>query len=73
MENQLIMLPNITLAVRAKNILEAAGIHGFVQKTPKVNGKPSCSYSVYVPDNPDIAENLLASKGFNILGRTGRQ
>ena len=39
MENRLIMLQNITLAVRAKNILEKAGIRGYVQKTPRINNK----------------------------------
>lgn len=72
MENRLIMLQNITLAVRAKNVLEKAGIRGYVQKTPAFKNKANCGYSVYVPDNCDRAEELLKAKGFTILGRTGR-
>ncbi len=72
MENPLIMLQNITLAVRAKNLLEKAGIRGYVQKTPRTGNKATCGYSVYVPDNPDKAEQILKSRGFIILGRTGR-
>lgn len=72
MENPLIMFQNITLAVRAKNVLEKAGIRGYVQKTPSINNKPNCGYSVYVPNNPDKAEEILRTRGFSILGRTGR-
>ena len=72
MENRLFMFPNITIAVRAKNILEKAGIRGYVQKTPKINNKSVCGYSVYVIDNPDLAEKILNKKGFQILGRTDR-
>ncbi|MBQ2944654.1 MAG: DUF3343 domain-containing protein [Ruminococcus sp.] len=72
MENQLIMLQNITLAVRAKNILEKSGILGYVQKTPSLGKKAACGYSVYVPENADKAEQILRSRGFVILGRTGK-
>lgn len=72
MENQLIMLQNITLAVRAKNILEKSGIRGYVQKTPNFGKKAACGYSVFVPDEADKAEQILRARGFVILGRTGR-
>lgn len=72
MENQLFMLSNITLAVRARNILESAGIHGFVEKTPKLNGKTTCGYSVFVPKDADKAEKLLRQYGFVLLGKIGR-
>lgn len=71
MENQLIMFQNITIAVRAKNLLEQAGIHGYVQKTPSINNKSNCGYSVFVPIDTDKAEKILKLKGFVILGRTG--
>lgn len=71
MENPLIMLQNITLAVRAKNILEKAGIRGYVQKTPRINNRANCGYSVFVPVDADKAEELLKNKGFVILGRAG--
>ncbi len=72
MENRMIMLQNITLAVRAKNILERAGIRGYVQKTPRTNNRANCGYSVYVPNGTDRAEQILKENGFVILGRTGR-
>ena len=72
MEKQLIMFQNITVAVKAKNILDKAGIHGYVQKTPKINNKAVCGYSVFVPDKPDLAAEILRRKGFNILGRMDR-
>ncbi len=71
MENPLIMFQNITTAVRAKNLLEASGIHGYVQKTPKIGEKATCGYSVYVPKDTDRAEQILKNKGFFIIGRTG--
>ncbi len=72
MENRLIMFQNITLAVRAKNTLEKAGILGYVQKTPRINNRANCGYSVYVPNDTDTAERILKDKGFVILGRAGR-
>lgn len=72
MENRLIMFQNITVAVNAKNILEKAGIRGYVEKTPKINNKTVCGYSVFVPEKADIAAEILKRKGFNIIGRTDR-
>ncbi len=71
MENSLIMLQNITVAVRAKNILERAGIRGYVQKTPKINNKTTCGYSVQVQGDTEKAVALLRGKGFVILGVSG--
>ena len=71
MENQLILFQNITVAVRAKNVLELAGIRGYVQKTPKINNKTTCGYSVHVIDDIDKALDILRSKGFAILGVAG--
>lgn len=72
MENNLIMLANITLAVKARDVLSNSGIHSYVQKTPKMNNAGTCGYSVFVPNRTDEAENILKDRGFNILGRTGR-
>lgn len=65
------MFQNITVAVKAKNVLEHAGIRGYVQKTPKVNNKTTCGYSVAVSDNFEKAVNLLKKSGFAILGVSG--
>lgn len=72
MEKQLIMFQNITVAVRAKNVLDKAGIRGYVQKTPKINNKAVCGYSVFVPEKSDLAAEILRRKGFSILGRMDR-
>lgn len=71
MDNRLIMFQNITVAVRAKNVLERAGIRGYVQKTPKLNNKTTCGYSVYVNSDVNKALELLKDKGFVILGVGG--
>ena len=70
MEKHLIMFQNITIAVRAKNILERTGIHGYVQKTPAINNKPTCGYSLLVNEEVDRAVKVLKEKGFVILGVT---
>lgn len=72
MENQLLLFQNITVAVKAKNALEKAGIHGYVQKTPKYKNNPTCGYSVFVPQNTDKAYEILSKQGFAILGRMSR-
>ena len=69
MKKRLLMFQNITIAVNAKNVLEKAGIRGYVQKTPKINNKAVCGYSVFVPQKADIAAQILKTKGFVIIGR----
>ena len=71
MDNRLIMFQNITVAVRAKNFLEKAGIRGYVKKTPRLNNQTTCGYSVYVESDLDKALRLLKNSGFVILGVSG--
>lgn len=71
MDNRLIMFQNITVAVRAKNFLERAGIRGYVQKTPRLNNRTTCGYSVYIESNVEKAIKLLKNNGFVILGVGG--
>ncbi|MGN0504092.1 MAG: putative Se/S carrier-like protein [Ruminococcus sp.] len=71
MENRLIMLMNITVAVKARNILSNAGIHGYVQKTPQFNNKSSCGYSVLVNNRVEEALKILKANNINVLGVTG--
>ncbi|MDO5124528.1 MAG: DUF3343 domain-containing protein [Eubacteriales bacterium] len=68
MENRYFMFPSITIAVKAKNMLENYGIHGYVQKTPKNFNKNSCGYSVLINNREDEALEILKSKGFVMLG-----
>lgn len=67
MDNKLLLLPNITVAVRAKNILDKAGIKSFVQKTPRINNKTNCGYSLFVPDNAFLALDILRKYGINVI------
>lgn len=71
MDNRLIMFQNITVAVRAKNFLERAGIRGYVQKTPRLNNRTTCGYSVYIESDVEKAIKLLKNNGFVILGVGG--
>lgn len=71
MDNRLIMFQNITVAVRAKNFLERAGIRGYVQKTPRLNNRTTCGYSIYIESNVEKAIKLLKNNGFVILGVGG--
>lgn len=72
MDNKLLLLQNITVAVRGRNILEKAGIHSFVQKTPKIRNKTNCGYCLFVPDNADKALIILKSNGIVVLDVVGR-
>ncbi len=71
MENRLIMFQNITVAVKAKNILGSHGIHAYVQKTPVKGNKASCGYSVLVKSGAEEAVKILKSKGVSVLGVIG--
>ena len=71
MDNRLIMFQNITVAVRAKNFLERAGIRGYVQKTPSLNNRTTCGYSVYIETDVEKALKLLKNNGFVFLGIGG--
>ncbi len=71
MENRLIMLMNITVAVKAKNILSRAGIHGYIEKTPQYNNKSSCGYSVLVNNRVEEALKILKANNITVLGVSG--
>ena len=71
MDNRLIMFQNITVAVRAKNFLERAGIRGYVQKSPRLNNRTTCGYGVYIESDAEKAIKLLKNNGFVILGVGG--
>lgn len=71
MENRFIMFQNITVAVKARNILGSHGIHAYVQKTPVKGNNPSCGYSVIVNNRVEDALKILSSHGVSILGVMG--
>ena len=71
MENRLIMFQNITVAVKARNILAKHGVHAYVQKTPVKGNKVSCGYSVAVKSREEEAMKILHSHGVSVLGVMG--
>lgn len=73
MKNQLILLPSVTYAMKAKNILDSHHIRAYIQRTPKNVKISSCGYCLFVPNEPDRAEEVLRKKGIRILGRGERE
>lgn len=72
MGKPLIMFNSITYAMKSRDILLQYGIKSTVERTPRGNADAGCSYSIYVPNRTDEAENLLTSQGIKILGRAER-
>ena len=73
MNNELILLPSVTYAMKAKSILDQYKIRSYIQRTPKNTGVKSCGYCLFVPKRTDEAESLLRSKGIRVLGRAPRE
>lgn len=73
MNNELILLPSVTYAMKAKGILDQYKIRSYIQRTPKNTGIRSCGYCLFVPGKADEAENLLRTKGIRVLGRAKRE
>lgn len=73
MKNELILLPSVTYAMKAKSILDQYNIRSYIQRTPKNAQIRSCGYCLFVPNNADKAEDLLRKKGVRVLGRAERE
>lgn len=73
MKNELILLPSVTYAMKAKSILDQYHIRSYIQRTPKNTGVKSCGYCLFVPNRADEAEKLLRQKGVRVLGRAERE
>lgn len=73
MNNELILLPSVTYAMKAKSILDQYKIRSYIQRTPKNTGVKSCGYCLFVPGKADEAEKLLRNKGIRVLGRAHRE
>lgn len=73
MRKELILLPSVTYAMKAKSILDTMHIRSYIQRTPKNAGVKSCGYCLFVPGRTDEAEKLLREKGIRILGRAERE
>ena len=72
MKNELILLPSVTYAMKAKSVLDKYNIRSFIQRTPKTVKIKSCGYCLYVPGDTDKAEKLLRDNGIRVLGRGER-
>ena len=73
MTKELILLPSVTYAMKAKSILDQYKIRSYIQRTPKNTGIRSCGYCLFVPQRTDEAEELLRRKGIRVLGRAARE
>lgn len=73
MNNELILLPSVTYAMKAKSILDRYKIRSYIQRTPRNTAIKSCGYCLYVPDDTDEAERILRKNGVRVLGRASRE
>ena len=72
MKKELILLPSVTYAMKAKSVLDKYNIRSFIQRTPKTVKIKSCGYCLYVPGDTDKTEKLLRDNGIRVLGRGER-
>ncbi|MEE1319408.1 MAG: DUF3343 domain-containing protein [Ruminococcus sp.] len=68
MENNLIMFSSVTLAMRAKDLLNKNRIMCKVIRTPVNLRNRSCGYSVLVTNNFQFAMDLISSNRIPVLG-----
>lgn len=73
MNNELILVPSVTYAMKAKSILDKHSIRSYIQRTPKSVQVNSCGYCLFVPDKADEAEVILRRNGVRVLGRAMRE
>lgn len=73
MTKELILLPSVTYAMKAKSILDKYAIRFYIQRTPRNTGIKSCGYCLFVPMQTDKAEQLLRKNGVRVLGRAARE
>ena len=73
MNKELILVPSVTYAMKAKSILEQYQIRSYIQRTPKNVNIKSCGYCLFVPNRPDEAEQILRKNGVRVLGRAERE
>ena len=73
MNKELILLPSVTYAMKAKSILDKYKIRSYIQRTPRNTGIKSCGYCLFVPEKTDEADQILRKNGVRILGRASRE
>lgn len=72
MEKQLILVPSVTYAMKAKSILDRYKLRSYIERTPKTHQMYSCGYCLFVPENTDTAHDILLRHGIRIIGRVAR-
>lgn len=72
MEKQLILVPSVTYAMKAKSILDKYKIKSYIERTPKNHQVYSCGYCLFVPENVDIAYDILLRNRVKVIGRVSR-
>lgn len=72
MEKQLLLVPSVTYAMKAKNILDRYKIRAYIERTPKTHQVYSCGYCLFVPENVETAHEILLRNGIKIIGRVAR-
>ena len=73
MNQELILLPSVTYAMKAKSILDKHNVRSYIQRTPKSVKIKSCGYCLFVPHRADEAERILRESGVRVLGRAERE
>ena len=73
MNQELILLPSVTYAMKAKSILDKHNVRSYIQRTPKSVKIKSCGYCLFVPYRADEAERILRESGVRVLGRAERE
>ncbi len=73
MEKQLLLVPSVTYAMKAKSILDRYKVKSYIERTPKNHQVRSCGYCLFVPENVETAHELLLRHGIKILGRVARE
>ena len=73
MEKQLILVPSVTYAMKAKSVLDRYNLKSYIERTPKTHQVYSCGYCLFVPENSDTAHELLLRHGVKVIGRVVRE
>ena len=73
MNQELILLPSVTYAMKAKSILDKHNVRSYIQRTPKSVRIKSCGYCLFIPHRADEAERILRESGVRVLGRAERE
>ena len=70
MDQNMIIVSSITMAMKGRDILFNQGIRAYVERTPQqYNGGRGCSYSIYVPNRSDEAAMIINDNGIKVFGR----